>query len=61
MNWEREWVVCQHPDHAAKNAKYDHKDGTQDGWTCRNRNCRYHECKYCVSGEPSRCPRCGTA
>ena len=59
MSWKRQWAVCQHPDHTWKNAKYDHKDGTQDGWTCWR--CGYHECKYCVSSEPSRCPKCGAA
>jgi hypothetical protein len=59
MSWEAAWVVCQHPDHAKKHAKYDQKDGTQEGWKCRNSKCGYAECKYCGSKKYDRCPKCG--
>jgi len=58
MSWKADWIVCQHPDHAEKHAKYDKKDGTQSGWKCQNNKCGYAECKYCGSTKYERCPRC---
>lgn len=55
--WKKTWVRCESPQHKYGAYRYDHPDGTQEGWECQH--CGYSVCKYCTAPRPAPCPRCG--